>query len=117
MVLILRKDDSIMDTKGIRKENKIMRLIIEISEGQYKNCCETWACNDDAIHQIVYRSIAEGIPLPEAHGRLGDLDELEERIRGFINNDKDYVSEKTLIREQFILDGIKETRTIIEANE
>lgn len=64
----------------------------------------------------VAKAIINGTPLPEMYGRLGDLDELEQRISNFIEHDAHMLDEYTLIRERFILDGIKDTHTIIEAN-
>ncbi len=64
----------------------------------------------------VAKAIINGTHLPEIHGRLGDLDELEQRISNFIEHDAHMQDEYTLIRERFILEGIKDTHTIIEAN-
>lgn len=89
-----------------------MQIVIEISDKDFEHIATYGQC--DAV-QIMH-AITHGIPLPKGHGRLGDLDELEMRISGFINNDKDYVDEKLLARECFVLDGIKKTRSIIEAD-
>lgn len=89
-----------------------MEIVINISEELYDNIINTW----EKIHPKMHNALKNGTVLPKGHGKLGDLDEVETRINGFINNDKTYVDKNTLVREQFILDGIKETRSIIEAD-
>lgn len=91
-----------------------IELVIKIPEGimEYvkNNGCVS------VYDEEVTKAIINGTPLPEIYGRLGDLDELEQRISNFIEHDAHMLDEYTLIRERFILDGIKDTHTIIEAN-
>jgi len=61
----------------------------------------------------VFRSAT---PLPEGHGRLGDLDELEQRISNFVEHDAHITDEYTVARQRFIVDGIRQTTAIIEAD-
>lgn len=92
-----------------------MKIVIDIPEGimEYikNNGCLSVIYNDE-----VAKAIINGTPLPEMYGRLGDLDELEKRISNFIEHYAHMDDEMIVIREKFILDGIKNTRTIIEAN-
>lgn len=98
-----------------------MKIVIDIPEEIYKFIKISHFYGSDrrsgrAIEQTVINGIRNGTPLPEMYGRLGDLDELEQRISNFIEHDAHMQDEYTLIRERFILDGIKDTHTIIEAN-
>ena len=52
-----------------------IKLVINISEESYKNIKEQVDKRDYPDMQIG-RAIADGIPLPKGHGRIGDLDEL-----------------------------------------
>lgn len=61
-------------------------------------------------------ALKNGTPLPEGHGRIGDLDELEQRISNFVERDAEITDEYTVIRQRFIVEGIRETPTIIEAD-
>ena len=88
-----------------------MKLIIDIPDEAYE-----LLKNKQVLDNIAESIIANGIPLPGMYGRLGDLDELEQRISNFIEHDAHMQDEYTLIRERFILDGIKDTRTLVEAN-
>ena len=45
----------------------------------------------------VAKAIINGTPLPEMYGRLGDLDELEQRISNFIEHDAHMLDEYTLM--------------------
>lgn len=95
-----------------------MKIVIDIDEKTYRRI-QALVNADYFEHDICGYSmqrIANGTPLPEIYGRLGDLDELEQRISNFIEHDAHMLDEYTLIRERFILDGIKDTHTIIEAN-
>lgn len=57
-----------------------------------------------------------GTPLPKTHGRLGDLDELEKRISNYVEHDAKITDEYIVARQRFIVDGIRDTPTIIEAD-
>lgn len=72
----------------------------------------------EGIREDVRRLLIEnGTPLPKGRGRLGDLDELEQRISNFVERDAIITDEYTVARQRFIIDGIRETPTIIEADE
>ena len=90
------------------------KIVIDIPEGimEYVKNNGCLSVYDEEVTE----AIINGTPLPEMYGRLGDLDELEQRISNFIEHDAHMLDEYTLIRERFILDGIKDTHTIIEAN-
>lgn len=66
--------------------------------------------------QQIANAIFDGTPLPEGHGRLGDLDELTQRITNYIKHNEHMMDELTLLQEKFILEGIKDTHTIIETD-
>lgn len=95
-----------------------MKLVIDIPENTYKQI-QALARNNYFEHDICgnsMRRIANGTPLPEGHGRLGDLDELEQRISNFVEHDSMITDEYTVARQRFIVEGIRETPTIIEAD-
>jgi hypothetical protein len=59
-----------------------MQIVIDIPEimyGAIKEYGITFLSRDDK--KTLRKSIANGTPLPEKHGRLGDLDALEEYFR------------------------------------
>ena len=93
-----------------------MKIVIDIPEELYEAYKGRPPMLGDEGMDMIAQAIANGTPLPEMYGRLGDLDELEQRISNFIEHDAHMQDEYTLIRERFILDGIKDTHTIIEAN-
>ena len=86
-----------------------MQIIINIPKEEYETLAYI-----DILKLRAY--IENGKPLPECHGRLGDLDELEQRISNFVEHDANITDEYTVIRQRFIVDGIKQTPTIIEAD-
>jgi len=91
-----------------------IELVIKMPEG-LKNDFESeqWT----ALSCMEMKSALEkATPLPKGHGRLGDLDELEERISNFVERDAKITDEYTLTRQRFIVEGISETPTIIEAD-
>lgn len=55
-----------------------MKLIIDIPEEEYNTgqLIHYFGCYSDKLDLVIYN----GIPLPEHHGRLGDLDALEKEI-------------------------------------
>lgn len=89
-----------------------MKLIIDIPEDRYRQIKDL----PNAFNSDICKAIRNGIPLPEGHGRLGDLDELENRISNFVEHDARITDEYTVVRQRFIVDGIRETPTIIEAD-
>ena len=56
------------------------------------------------------------VDLPEKHGRLGDLDELYTRIDGFVKQYSLLLNDVQFIIDE-ILNGIKESETIIESSD
>lgn len=62
----------------------MMEIVIKIDEDiftrLFDNGVEDYAIVNDDLFAIA-KSIRNGIPLPEHHGRLGDLDALEEYFR------------------------------------
>lgn len=59
-----------------------MKIVIEISEEDYK-LIKSYGKNSTnyRISLNLYDAVRDGTPLPEYHGRLGDLDALEEYFR------------------------------------
>ena len=92
-----------------------MQIVIDISSYD-----KEWITNGHYIPEEINMKISEAIanstPLPEVHGRLGDLDELEQRIRSFVEHDAKITDKYTVTRQRFIVNGIHETPTIIEAD-
>lgn len=96
-----------------------MKLIIDIPEktvNEIKDNAMFAGTIPSEILWDVTSAIVNGIPLPKGHGRLGDLDELEQRISNFVEHDAKITDEYTVVRQRFIVDGIRQTPTIIEAD-
>lgn len=72
-----------------------MKLIIEIDEEDY----------NFAKREVPDGRIANGIPLPKGHGRLGDLDALQKEVSSWGMNDYE---------PSDFIDVINEADTIIE---
>ena len=62
-----------------------MQIVIDISKEEYQTYINhTEAILDKStplVHQDLLKAVINGTPLPEHHGRLGDLDALEEYFR------------------------------------
>lgn len=56
------------------------------------------------------------VDLPEKHGRLGDLDDLYNRIDGFVKQHSLLLTDVQFIIDE-ILNGIKESETLIESSD
>ena len=91
-----------------------IELVITMPEDSYKATCSGSMLPPDV--ENVVNAIKHGVPLPEGHGRIGDLDELEQRISNFVEHDAKITDEYTVVRQRFIVDGIRQTPTIIEAD-
>ena len=91
-----------------------IELVIKIPEGLKKDFeLEQWT----ALSCMEMKNALEkATPLPKGHGRLGDLDELEKRISNYVEHDVKITDAYTVTRQRFIVDGISETPTIIEAD-
>jgi hypothetical protein len=57
-----------------------MKIVIEIDEEDWKDINDIHFIREDLKFKIG-KTIMKGTPLPEHHGRLGDLDALEEYFR------------------------------------
>ena len=90
-----------------------IELVVKIPEEKYKWIKEN---NPKADKNSFVGIIVHGKPLPKGHGRIGDLDELEQRINNFVEHDAHLIDKYTVVRQRFIVDGIRETPTIIEAD-
>ena len=62
------------------------------------------------------KQVATAVPVP-THGRLGDLDELYSHLERWYQTHKRAFSESEAIIIRAMLAGVKETPTIIEAEE
>ncbi len=91
-----------------------MKIVIEIPENSYEATCNGCMLPPDV--ENVVQGIKNGTPLPEGYGRLGDLDELEQRISSYVEHDAKITDNYTVARQRFIVKGIHETPTIIEAD-
>ena len=90
-----------------------IELVIKISEKDWNFLKESDGCR---WSRAIIESVINGIPLPKGHGRLGDLDELEQRISNFVEHDAHITDEYTVTRQRFIVDGIRQTVAIINAD-
>lgn len=92
-----------------------IQLVITISEEKYNQIINRY--RESNVRPKDYEiAIINGTPLPKGHGRLGDLDELEQRISNFVEHDAKITDEYTVVRQRHIVDGIRQTPTIIEAD-
>lgn len=91
-----------------------IELVIKITKNSYKATCSGSMLPPDV--ENVVNAIKNGTPLPKGHGRLGDLDELTQRITNYVEHNEHMMDELTLLQEKFILEGIRDTPTIIEAD-
>ena len=95
-----------------------VELVVRIPEEEYNRITKsdnTVFANVVSKEAMMY-AIKNGTVLPEGHGRLGDLDELEQRISNFVERDAHITDEYTVARQRFIVDGIRQTTAIIEAD-
>lgn len=93
-----------------------MQIVIEIPDGYLGVIMKNQRMEGSAMDKLIRQAVIDGTPLPEVHGRLGDLEELEQRISNFVERDASITDEYTVIRQRFIVDGIRQTPTIIEAD-
>ena len=96
-----------------------MQIVINISE-KTKEFFDSNNCMNDTgwithLCELI-NAFRNGTTLPAGHGRLGDLDELEQRISNFVERDAHITDEYTVVRQRFIVDGIRQTIAIIEAD-
>ena len=57
------------------------------------------------------------VDLPEKHGRLGDLDELYNRIDGFVKHYQPLIDDNAQPVIDAILNSIKESDTLVESSD
>ena len=82
-----------------------MKIVIEIDEEDWKDINDIHFIREDLKFKIG-KVIMKGTPLPEHHGRLGDLDALEEYFRNVRKELKasDYKSgTEFFIRDEMLL--------------
>jgi len=80
-----------------------MQIVIDIPEKVY-NIIQGW---DDKTLNWSEKLLKTAVPLPKGHGRLGDLDALEEEISSWGMNDYEPLD---------FIDAIDDAPTIIEAD-
>ena len=79
------------------------------------NCCVHWVFqNQDTLEFLKHGAVAE---VPEPHGRLGDLDELHNHLNEWYLTHEHGFSETEKIYIRAMLSGVKDSPTIIEAEE
>lgn len=85
-------------------------LVIKIPEEVYRYAKKYNVSSVLALREIgmCMNAIANGIPLPKGHGRIGDLDALRKEVSSWGMNDYE---------PSDFIDAIDEAETIIEANE
>lgn len=96
-----------------------MQIVIDIPEERFNDIQRIAQVISYRRLPALEKVIANGTPLPEGHGRIGDLSELETRIGNFIEYYKNLLEETNptaLVYMNHILDGIRDTDTIIEAD-
>ena len=95
-------------------DTEFVELAIKIPHKDYVKISNSNPSYADDFN--LYYAIKNGTLIPSGHGRLGDLDELEQRISRFVERDASITDEYTVARQRFIVDGIRETDTIIKAD-
>lgn len=94
-----------------------MKLIIDISEEEYKEVLED-TYSGTPYENNIFTIIANGKPLPKGHGKLIDVDDLIKRIKKFIDIPDKYISQRNkdfiyiLAREEVIIQADKEERRL-----
>lgn len=92
-----------------------MQIVIDISEDDYIKVQD-----GRASVSMMRKAIRNGTPLPKGHGRLGDLDALEEEIINGIkagNYEEGYETFAHINDMDDCVECVKYTPTIIEADE
>lgn len=94
-----------------------IKLVIKINEEYLKDIKER--VKDGDIDYEPWVAIANGIPLPKGHGRLGDLDALEKEMTNGINAgnyEEGYESFAHINDMDDCVECVKYADTIIEAD-
>jgi len=94
-----------------------IKLVIKIDEEYLENIKER--VKDGDIDYEPWVAIANGIPLPKGHGRLGDLDALEKEMTNGINAgnyEEGYESFAHINDMDDCVECVKYADTIIEAD-
>ena len=86
-----------------------MKLVIDIPQKLYTEIKDSWSI-ELGTKEIakLKKSIANGKPLPKGHGRIGDLNALQEEVSSWGMNDYE---------PSDFIDAINKADTIIEADE
>jgi len=95
-----------------------IELVIKINEDAYKTI-QRRVANPKMMRDKVDIAIANGIPLPKGHGRLGDLDELEKEMANGIKAGliiEGYEEYSNINDIDDCLECVKYAPTIIEAD-
>lgn len=96
-----------------------MQIVIKISKEDYERLKEYEKAPFYSLTSRVYEAIANGIPLPKGHGRLGDLDALEKEIINGIkagNYEEGYEKFQNINDMDDCVECVKYADTIIEAD-
>lgn len=96
----------------------IREIVIQLSEDVYKETVRTEAWNEYEKREI-RSAIRNGIFLPKKHGRIGDLDALEEEMSGSINAGlmiDGYENYPHINDTEDCLECVKYADTLIKAN-
>ncbi len=92
-----------------------MDIVISISENDYRLACN----HPETLIGVYAQAIKNGTPLPKGHGRLGDLDALEQEMINGIrasNYEDGYDSYPHINDMDDCVDCVKYADTIIEAD-
>lgn len=89
-----------------------MQIVINIPEVFYEALRNTDEIisgqrSGKTLMSVIFNAVANGTPLPKVHGRLGDLDALEEEISSWGMNDYEPLD---------FIDAIDDAPTVIEAD-
>lgn len=90
----------------------VIKIPEEIYESRYGEECDEKDCL--IIDAFTY-AIANGIPLPKGHGRLGDLDELKKEMQNY-HDDCEKTSIYTRLGFETAIAVVEDAKPIIEAD-
>ncbi len=96
-----------------------VELVIKVPEELYQSYKGRPPMLGDAGMDMIAQAIANGIPLPKEHGRLGDLDTLEKEIINGIkagNYEEGYEEYGHINNMDDCVECLKYADTIIEAD-
>ena len=96
-----------------------MQIVIEIPEEKYQGIInmaeEILDASTFCSPRYLYKAVLNGTPLPKGHGRLGDLDKIEKKMK-YYHDDCAKTSYYTRLGFETAIAVVKKAKSIIEAD-